>query len=79
MDYSGRDDHDQEDIMFDMIRSQNPEIEPDDGSQYLNESGEGIEEEPIDEGHTNNDGEGNVLQLTKSGEVYIYINESFFF
>ena len=44
--------------MFDMIRSQNPEIEPDDGSQYLNESGEGIEEEPIDEGHTNNDGEG---------------------
>jgi hypothetical protein len=73
MDYSGRGDHDQEDIMFDMIRSQNPEIESDDNSQYLNESGEGIEEEPIDEGHTNNDGEGNVLQLIKSGEVYIYI------
>jgi hypothetical protein len=64
--------------MFDMIRSQNPEIEPDDGSQYLNESGEGIEEEPIDEGHTNNDGEGNVLQLTKSGEVYILTNLSSF-
>lgn len=72
MDDSGRDDHDQEDIIFNMIRdSQNPENETDDGSQYLNESGEGIEEEPRDEGHINNDGEGNVLQLTKSGEVYI--------
>jgi hypothetical protein len=71
MDASGRDDHDQEHIMFDMI--QIPEGEPeDDGSQYLNESGEGIfEEEPTDEGHTNNDGEGNDLQLTKTGEEYI--------
>jgi hypothetical protein len=35
-------------------------------------TGEGIfEEEPRDEGHTNNDGKGNVLQLTKIGEVYI--------
>ena len=71
MDDSGRDDHDQEDILFDMIRSQNPKIEPDDGSQYLNDSGEGIEKEARDEGHTNIDGEGNVLQLTKSDEVYI--------
>jgi hypothetical protein len=70
MDDSGR-DH-EEDIMFDMIcSSQNPENKPDDGSQYLNESGEGLEEEPRDEGQTNNDGEENVLQLTKSGEVYI--------
>ena len=71
MDASGRDDHDQEHIMFDMIR--NPEGEPeDDGSQYLNNSREGIfEQEPTDEGHTNNDGEGNDLQLTKTGEVYI--------
>ena len=34
----------------------------DDGSQYLNESGEGVEEEQIFQ---------NVKQLTKSGEVYI--------
>ena len=61
MDASGRDDHDQEHIMFDMIR--NPEGEPeDDSSQYLNDAGEGIfEEEPTDEGHTNNDGEGSDL------------------
>jgi hypothetical protein len=61
MDDSGR--NHEEDI-FEMIRhdSENPEIEldHDDGSQYLNESGEGIEEEA-----------GNVLQLTKSGEVYL--------
>jgi hypothetical protein len=71
MDASGRDAHDQEHIMFDMIR--NPEGEPaDDDGQYLNESDEGIfEEESTDEGHTNNDGEGNDLQLTKTGEVYI--------
>ena len=66
MDDSGRD---HEEDLFEMIRhSENPEIELDDGSQYLNESDEGIEEEPRDEGHTN------ILQLTKSGEVYIYIN-----
>ena len=71
MDASGRDDHDQEHIMFNMIRNPEGELE-DDGSQYLNNSGEGIfEEEPTDEGHTNNDGEGNDLQLTKTGEVYI--------
>jgi hypothetical protein len=68
---SDRDDHDQNEIMFEMIR--NPEGEPEeDGSQYLNNSCEGIfQEEPTDEGHTNNDGEGIDLQLTKTGEVYI--------
>ena len=67
MDGSGRDDHDQEHIIFDMISSsQNPKNEPaDDDSQYLNHSGEGIKEEPRHEEHTNNDGEGNVFQLTK--------------
>ena len=68
MDDSGRE---REEDLFRMIRSENPEIELDDGSQWLNESSEWIEEEPRDEGHTNNDGEENVLQLTKSGEVYI--------
>ena len=70
MDGSGRD---HEEDLFEMIRhpENDPEIELDDTIQYLNESGEGIEEEPRDEGHTNNDDEGNVLQLTKSGEVYI--------
>jgi hypothetical protein len=71
MDDSGR-DHD-EGIIFDMIRSyQNQENEPDDGSQFLNESGEVLEGEPRNEGQTNNDGEENFLQLTKPGEVYIY-------
>ena len=71
MDDSGR-DH-EEDIIFDMIcSSQNQENEPDDGSQFLNDSGEGLEQEPRDEGQTNNDGKENVRQLTKSGEVYIY-------
>ena len=36
----------------------------DDGSQYLNESGEGIELE------TSNDGTENVGHFTESGEVY---------
>ena len=71
MDDSGR--NHEEDI-FDMIRSsQNQENEPDDGSHFLNNSGEGVDQEPIDEGQTNNDGEENVRQLTKSGEVYLYI------
>ena len=44
-----------------------------DGSQYLNDSGEGMfQEQPRDEGHNqNNDDEENDLQLTKSGKVYI--------
>ena len=54
-----------EDDMYDIIRDQ------DDGSQYLNDSGDGMFEER-DQGHTqNNDDEENALQLTKFGEVYI--------
>ena len=74
MDNTGRDG---EETMFDIIRSPSPdENEPeDDGSKYLNNAGEGVlifdEEERRDEGH-NNDDKGNVLQITKTGEVYIY-------
>jgi len=42
----------------------------DDGSEFLNDSGEGMELERRDEGQTNNDDEENVGPLTKSGEVY---------
>ena len=60
--------------MFDIIRSPNPdENEEDDGSQYLNNTGDGMmfdEDECIDE-VKNNDDEGNV-QITKTGEVYLY-------
>jgi len=44
-----------------------------DGSQFLNESGEGMELERIDEAQTSidcDDGSQNVGPLTKSGEVY---------
>ena len=41
-----------------------------DGSEFLNDSGEGMELERRDEGQTNNDDEENVGPLTKSGEVY---------
>ena len=71
----GRDrDRDQENVMYDMIRSENEENEEvDDGSQYLNPSGEGIEEEqPRDEREpTDNDGEESFLHHQKSGEVLI--------
>ena len=43
----------------------------DDGSEFLNDSGEGMVVERRDEGQTNNDDEENVGALTKSGEVYI--------
>ena len=46
-----------EEDIFDMIRSSKNQEN---------------EQEPRDEGQTNNDGEENVRQLTKSGEVYIY-------
>ena len=70
MDDSGRN---HEEHIFDMIRSsRNQENEPDDGSQFLNNSSEGIEPESRDEGQTKNDDEENLRQLTKSGEVYIY-------
>ena len=42
----------------------------DDPSQFLNDSSNGLELDPIDEGQTNNDGEENVGSVTKSGEVY---------
>ena len=67
---------DGEETMFDIIRSPSlDENEPeDDGSQYLNNSDEGMifdEDERIDEVQ-NNDDEGNVvLQITKTGEVYL--------
>ena len=75
-------DQDQEQLLYAMIRSNAPPCplpdfaEDDDQAQdvvasYLNESGEGLELEPRDEGQTNNDGEGNVGPLTTSGKVYI--------
>ena len=42
----------------------------DDQSQFLNDSGDRLVIEPIDEAQTNNDGEENVGSVTKSGEVY---------
>ena len=62
MDDRGRDG---EQAMFDLIAGGE-----DDGSQFMNDSGEGMELEPRDEGQTSNDGEENVGPLTKSGEVY---------
>ena len=79
MDNTGREG---EEALFNIIRSPSPEHEPeDDGSQYLNinNSGEGVlifvEDERRDEGH-NNDDEGNVLQITKTGEVYLLYKPS---
>ena len=40
-------------------------------SQFLNPSGEGMEQEPTDEGQTNKNDEENVGPSQKSGEVYI--------
>ena len=62
--------------MFEIICPARPhENEEDDGSQYLNNTGEGMifdEEERIDEVQ-NNDDEGNVvLQIAKTGDVYLY-------
>ena len=67
-----------EEDIFDIIHSsQNQENEPDDGSQFLNASGERLEEEPRYEEQTNNDGEENLLQLinvmTTRGLIYIYL------
>jgi hypothetical protein len=73
MDNTGREG---EETMFDIIRSKSPDKnEEDDGLQYLNNTGEGMifdEDERIDEVQ-NYDDEGNVvLQITKTGEVYLY-------
>ena len=64
-----------EETMFNIICSPCPdENEEDDSLQYLNNTGEGMifdEDERIDEVQ-NNDDEGNVvLQITKTGEVYL--------
>ena len=74
MDNTGREG---EEALFDIIRSPSPN-DHDDGLQYLNPSGEGMmfdEDERIDEGD-NNDDEGNVLQITKTGEVYLLYKPS---
>ena len=72
-------DREGEEALFEIICSPRPdENEEDDGSQYLNTSDEGMmfdEEERIDEGD-NNDDEGNVLQITKTGEVYLLYKPS---
>jgi hypothetical protein len=73
MDNTGREG---EETLFDIIRSPSPDgNEEDDGSQYLNPTGGGMifdEDERIEEVQ-NNDDEGNVvLQITKTGEVYLY-------
>jgi hypothetical protein len=79
MDNTGREG---EEALFDIIRSPSPEHEPedDDGSQYLNNSGEGCmifdEDERIDEGDDNDVDEENVLQITKTGEVYLLYKPS---
>jgi hypothetical protein len=69
-------DREGEEAMFDIICS--PSLdgnEEDDGSQYLNPTGQGMmfdEDERIDEVQTFDD-EGNVvLEITKTGEVYLY-------
>jgi len=61
----GRDEQ-AEQVLFDLIN----EGGEDDGSQFLNDSGEGMELERRDEGQTSNDDEENVGPLTKSSEVY---------
>ena len=69
MDYIGREG---EEEMLNMINNGSDcggsdDGEPDDGSQYLNESGYGIEQTSTDCA----DGSRDVGPLTKSGEVYI--------
>ena len=75
MDNTGREG---EEAVFDIIRCPSPN-DHDDGSQYLNPSGEGMmfhEDERIDEGDDNDVDEENVLQITKTGEVYLLYKPS---
>jgi len=75
MDNTGREG---EEALFDIIRSPSPD-DHDDGSQYLNPSGEGMmfdEDERIDEGDDSDVDEENVLQITKTGEVYLIYKPS---
>lgn len=66
--------------MWEMIRGEGeaggePCADDADISSYLDYlSGEGLQQEPVDEGQTNNDDEGNVIvdPSTTTGEVYIY-------
>ena len=62
-----------EQLMWDIIRGDDV-VDDDEISSYLDLSGEGLELEPVDEGQTNNDDEGNVVvdPSTTTGEVYIY-------
>ena len=68
MDYGGRDD---EEELFKIIQEGEAHDDggddggAEDGSQFLNDAGEGMELEARDEGQTSNVG-----ALTKSGEVY---------
>ena len=62
---------DDEQILLGMIRGGVGATREDEVSSFLNDSGEGLELEPRDEGQTNNDDEGNVGPLTTFGEVYI--------
>ena len=75
MDNTGREG---EEAVFDIIRSPSPD-DHDYGSQYMNPSGEGMmfdEDERIDEGDDNDVDEENVLQITKTGEVYLIYKPS---
>ena len=75
-------DREGEEALFDIIRSTSleHESEDDDGSQYLNNSGEDCmifdEDERIDEGEDNDVDEENVLQITMTGEVYLIYKPS---
>ena len=72
-----RTNSDDERVLYDMIAGGVGAGQPiggageDDVSSFLNESGEGMELEPRDEGQTNTDDEGNVGPLTTPDEVYI--------
>ena len=69
-----------EEALFDIIRSPRPdEFEEDDDSQYLNPTGEGMifdEDERIDEVENYDDEENVVLEITKTGVVYLYTHAS---
>ena len=72
-------DREEEETMFNIIRSPrvDDEFEEDDGSQYLNPTGEGMifdEDEGIDEvqNYDYDDEENFDLEITKTGEVYLY-------
>ena len=70
-------DREGEEALFNIIRSspRPDEFEEDDGSQYLNPTGEGMifdEDEWIDEVQHYDDEENVDLEITKTGEVYLY-------